>query len=65
MAGTEDYSYYSSAENSPFWIKKNEAAAASPVAEDVDEHLQQWERRLITPPKSTRDMLSMTYIPET
>lgn len=47
MAGTEDYSFYYSLENSPFWIKK-------PVSEESDIQIQNWEKKLVTSPKHFR-----------
>lgn len=45
MAGTEDYSFYYSLENSPFWIKK----PGSP--EETNRRIQEWENKLIVSPK--------------
>ncbi len=56
MAGTEDYSFYCSIENSPFWIKKVDEGAiladgASAGVGLIDDKIQQWERKLVSPPK--------------
>ena len=47
MAGTEDYSFYCSIENSPFWIKKDEFSSD-------DDHLRKWEKKLISKPKYSK-----------
>jgi hypothetical protein len=46
MAGTEDYSFYYSLENSPFWIKKADSAASA-----VTDGRIQHENKAITSPK--------------
>lgn len=54
MAGTEDYSFYCSIENSPFWIKKVDEgvlAEGASAGVGVDDKIQQWERKLVSPPK--------------
>lgn len=48
MAGTEDYSFYYSLENSPFWIKKADSTAST----EIDGRIQHWESKLIASPKS-------------
>jgi hypothetical protein len=46
MAGTEDYSFYYSLENSPFWIKKPDSAS-----EEADCKKQLGKNKAITPQK--------------
>lgn len=48
MAGTEDYSFYYSLENSPFWIKK------AGTNEDADGRIQHWENKLKYSPKAIK-----------
>jgi len=46
MAGTEDYSFYYSLENSPFWIKKTDSAASAETEGSI-----QHENKAVTSPK--------------
>ncbi|XP_046631541.1 solute carrier family 25 member 46-like isoform X1 [Daphnia pulicaria] len=59
MAGTEDYSFYYSLENSPFWIKKADSAASA-----VTDGRIQHENKAITSPKYRYDdMVDSSRIP--
>ena len=62
MAGTEDYSFYCSIENSPFWIRKTDETAGRDddlFTDDAREKkkVNEWERKLVTPPKYANRML--------
>jgi hypothetical protein len=45
MAGTEDYSFYYSLENSPFWIRKADSATSA----ENDGRIQHGENKAISP----------------
>ena len=47
MAGTEDYSFYYSLENSPFWIRKADSATSA----ENDGRIQHGENKAITSPR--------------
>jgi len=54
MAGTEDYSFYYSIENSPFWLKKNESLDEAEYSQD--DHVRRWEKKLISSPKHNKNI---------
>jgi hypothetical protein len=63
MAGTEDYSFYCSIENSPFWIRKTDETAAGGRDDDEKNKVNEWERKLIAPPKySNRKLLYFSIV---
>ena len=57
MAGTEDYSFYYSIENSPFWLKKNESLDEAEYSQD--DHVRRWEKKLISSPKHNKSINSL------
>lgn len=59
MAGTEDYSFYCSIENSPFWIKKADETITSSPDKHTNECIQQWEKKLVSPPKYSHGLCSV------
>ena len=67
MAGTEDYSFYCSIENSPFWIRKPDEAASVTGGDgnpynNERKTVNDWERKLITPPKYATRKLLMLFL---